>query len=145
MVHSAACSSQMQKIITGSSAGIMEFNKLKTNRLGTVLYLGYLAFEFPQNFCLQRFPVGKQLSFNIFIWGIALCCRAVCKDFYGLLIIRLLPGACEDCITVGFLITSSMFNTRAEQIERVGYWYASSGFSGILSSFIIYDIGAALG
>ena len=24
-------------------------------------YLGYLAFEFPQNLALQRFPVGKWL------------------------------------------------------------------------------------
>ena len=38
-------------------------------RLGTIFYLGYLVFEFPQNLCLQRFPVGKwmrcvhQLSF----------------------------------------------------------------------------------
>ena len=28
-------------------------------RLGTIFYLGYLAFEFPQNLALQRFPVGK--------------------------------------------------------------------------------------
>ena len=28
-------------------------------RLGTVFYLSYLAFEFPQNLALQRFPVGK--------------------------------------------------------------------------------------
>ena len=28
-------------------------------RLGTIFYLGYLAFEIPQNLALQRFPVGK--------------------------------------------------------------------------------------
>jgi len=29
------------------------------SRLGTIFYLSYLVFEFPQNLCLQRFPVGK--------------------------------------------------------------------------------------
>lgn len=28
-------------------------------RLGTIFYLSYLLFEFPQNLCLQRFPVAK--------------------------------------------------------------------------------------
>ena len=32
-------------------------------RLGAIFFLGYLAFEFPQNLALQRFPVGKWLRF----------------------------------------------------------------------------------
>ena len=28
-------------------------------RLGTIFYLSYLVFEYPQNLALQRFPVGK--------------------------------------------------------------------------------------
>jgi hypothetical protein len=28
-------------------------------RLGTIFYISYLAFEFPQNLALQRFPVAK--------------------------------------------------------------------------------------
>ncbi|KAJ7053132.1 hypothetical protein C8F01DRAFT_996946 [Mycena amicta] len=29
------------------------------NWLGTIFYLSYLFFEFPQNLALQRFPVAK--------------------------------------------------------------------------------------
>ena len=33
---------------------------------------------------LQRFPVGKWMSLNIFIWAIALSTHAACTDFGGL-------------------------------------------------------------
>lgn len=61
-------------------------------------------------------------SFNIFVWAIALACHAACKNFAGLLVVRLLLGVCEGSITAGFLIVSSMFYTRTEQTLRVGYW-----------------------
>ena len=49
------------KDIIGSSflAGGSGFSSPRIYRLGTAFYLGYLAFEFPQNLALQRFPVGK--------------------------------------------------------------------------------------
>jgi hypothetical protein len=54
--------------------------------LGTIFYLAYLAFEYPQNLALQRFPVGKWMvcvsqnefpqwltlsiqSLNIMVWA----------------------------------------------------------------------------
>jgi len=61
-------------------------------------------------------------SLNIFIWGVALCCHAACKNFAGLFVVRLILGICEGSITAGFLIVSSMFYTRSEQTARVGYW-----------------------
>ena len=61
-------------------------------------------------------------SLNIAIWGIALCCHAACKNFAGLFVVRLILGMCEGSITAGFLIVTSMFYTRTEQTQRVGYW-----------------------
>ena len=112
-------------------------------RLGTIFYLSYLVFEYPQNLALQRFPVGKwmrfvmhhyikrvssdrNISINILTWGIALCSHAACKNFGGLFAVRLILGMCEGSITAGFLIVSSMFYTRNEQTLRVGYWCESS-------------------
>ena len=72
-------------------------------------------------------------SFNIFLWGIVLCCHAACKNFAGLLVVRLLLGASEGCITAGFLITSSMFYTRAEHLARVGFWCKIFSFPSLQS------------
>lgn len=64
-------------------------------------------------------------SLNIFVWGVALCCHAACRNFAGLFVVRLILGMCEGSITAGFMIVSSMFYTRTEQTLRVGYWCTS--------------------
>ncbi|KAI5900471.1 MFS general substrate transporter [Schizophyllum commune H4-8] len=133
----------MDKTTLGSSAilGIREDAHLSTsqyNWLGTIFYLSYLVFEFPQNLCLQRFPVGKWMSINIFVWAIAICCHAACKNFAGLFVVRILLGMCEGSITAGFMIVTSMFYTREEQTLRVGYWFLMNGTAQIISGFIAF-------
>ncbi|KAJ7611715.1 MFS general substrate transporter [Roridomyces roridus] len=89
--------------------------------LGTIFYLSYLAFEFPQNLCLQRFPVAKWMSVNIFVWAVALACHAACTNFGGLFAVRFVLGMCEGSITAGFLLVTAMFYTRTEQTLRVAF------------------------
>ena len=69
-----------------------------------------------------RFLKRYVSSLNIFIWGIAVCCHAACKNFAGLFAVRFVLGICEGSITAGFMIVSSMFYTRREHTARVGYW-----------------------
>ncbi|OJT11345.1 hypothetical protein TRAPUB_12145 [Trametes pubescens] len=133
----------MDKTTLGSSAilGIRESTHLTTNQynwLGTIFYLSYLVFEYPQNLALQRFPVGKWMSINIFVWGVALCSHAACKSFGGLFAVRLILGMCEGSITAGFMIVSSMFYTRREQTLRVGYWFLMNGTAQIISGFLSF-------
>ncbi|KAF8212762.1 MFS general substrate transporter [Mycena galopus ATCC 62051] len=133
----------MDKTTLGSSAilGILKATNLTTNQynwLGTIFYLSYLAFEFPQNLALQRFPVAKWMSINIFIWSVALCSHAACKSFGGLFAVRLILGMCEGSITAGFMIVSSMFYTRTEQTLRVGYWFLMNGTAQIVTGLISF-------
>ncbi|KAF5343547.1 hypothetical protein D9758_012943 [Tetrapyrgos nigripes] len=135
----------MDKTTLGSSAilGIRQDNHLTTNQynwLGTIFYLSYLVFEYPQNLALQRFPVGKWMSINILVWSIALCCHAACHDFAGLFIVRLILGMCEGSITAGFMIVSSMFYTRTEQTIRVGYWFLMNGTAQVISGFLSFGV-----
>ncbi|PYI07008.1 MFS general substrate transporter [Aspergillus sclerotiicarbonarius CBS 121057] len=37
--------------------------------LGSMFYFGYLAFEYPTTFVMQKIPVSKWLSVNLFLWG----------------------------------------------------------------------------
>ena len=118
------------------------------NWLSTVFYLFFLGFEWPQNLALQYLPVGKWMrcvspppspracpspspsahvrdSFNIFIWSVALLCHAAAKNFGEFFACRAFLGICEGAITPGFMIVTSMFYTRQEQTQRVGYWCTS--------------------
>ncbi|KAK0209122.1 major facilitator superfamily domain-containing protein [Desarmillaria ectypa] len=133
----------MDKATLGNAAvlGLLEdahLNADQYNWLGTIFYLGYLIFEFPQNLCLQRLPVGKWLSFNISVWAIALCTHAACKNFAGLFVVRMILGMSEGCITTGFMIVTSMFYTRTEQTLRVGYWFLMDGTAQVISGFISF-------
>lgn len=133
----------MDKATLGNAAvlGLLEDAHLSAeqyNWLGTIFYLGYLVFEFPQNLCLQRLPVGKWLSFNILVWAIALCMHAACQNFAGLFVVRMILGMSEGCITTGFMIVTSMFYTRSEQTLRVGYWFLMDGSAQVISGFISF-------
>ncbi|KAF7363012.1 MFS general substrate transporter [Mycena venus] len=134
-------SSLLDTIHGAAILGIREATHLTTNQynwLGTIFYLSYLAFEFPQNLALQRFPVAKWMSINIFIWAVALCSHAACTSFGGLFAVRLILGMCEGSITAGFMIVSSMFYTRTEQTLRVGYWFLMNGTAQIITGFISF-------
>lgn len=65
-------------------------------------------------------------SANIFVWAVALLCHAAAKNFGGLFACRVFLGICEGAITPGFMLVTSMFYTRQEQSQRVGYWCTSS-------------------
>ncbi|KAI0059519.1 MFS general substrate transporter [Artomyces pyxidatus] len=109
-----------------------------SGRLGMVFFLSYLLLQYPQNLALQRFPVGKWMSLNIFVWSVALCCHAACTNFAGLFVCRLILGMCEGAITTGFMIVCSMFYTRNEQIVRVGYWLADDSTAIIVTALLSF-------
>ncbi|KAJ3755154.1 major facilitator superfamily domain-containing protein, partial [Lentinula raphanica] len=115
--------------------------------LGSVFYLSYLAFEYPQNLALQRFPVGKWMRrvINIFIWAIVLLhvsslLHAACHSFGALFAVRLILGICEGAITPGFMIVTSMFYTREEQNKRVGYWFLMNVFAFVVLGFVSFGL-----
>ncbi|KAF8969716.1 major facilitator superfamily domain-containing protein [Flammula alnicola] len=110
------------------------------NWLGTIFYLSYLVFQYPQNLALQKFPVGKWMSINIFVWAVALLAHAACKSFGALFAVRFILGMCEGAITPGFMIVTSMFYTRAEQNKRVGYWFLMNGFAIIFLGFVSFGV-----
>ncbi|EGF98722.1 uncharacterized protein MELLADRAFT_45958 [Melampsora larici-populina 98AG31] len=110
------------------------------NWLGTIFFVSYLLFEYPQNLALQRFPVGKWISLNAFAWAIFVALQASCKNFIQLFFCRFFLGACEGCATAGFMITTSMFYTHQEQGLRTGFWFLMSGLSVAAGSFISYGV-----
>ncbi|KAK0207044.1 major facilitator superfamily domain-containing protein [Desarmillaria ectypa] len=112
---------------------------VKASGLVPIFYLGYLVFEFPQNLCLQRLPVGKWLSELVVREDIhSLIMYATCRNFAGLFVVRLILGICEGSITVGFMIVTPMFYTRTGQTLRVGYWFLMNVSAQIISGSISF-------
>jgi hypothetical protein len=76
--------------------------------LSSMFYFGFLFWALPTNLLLQRFPVGKYLGLNIFLWGVFLMCQAACRNFAQLAVLRALSGAAEACSDPGFILITSM-------------------------------------
>ncbi|KAL0257033.1 hypothetical protein SLS55_007843 [Diplodia seriata] len=115
------------------------------NWLSSIFYFGFLAWAFPTNFMLQRFPVGKYLGFNIFLWGVLLMAQAGASNFGTLAALRALSGAAEACADPAFMLITSMWYTRRQQPVRIGLWYTANGFGIALGGLLGYGIGQIKG
>ncbi|KAF8609182.1 MFS general substrate transporter [Ceratobasidium sp. AG-I] len=139
---------QLDKGTLGASAvlGIITDTKLTANQfntLGSAFYIGYIVFEYAHSWALQRFPVAKYLACNLFLWAVFIGLHAVCKDFAGLFVLRFLLGATEGCITSGVMLITSMFYTRTEIGERIGWTFQCNGLAVILGGFFSFGVGHA--
>ena len=95
--------------------------------VSAIFYLGYLFWEYPTSFMLQKLPIAKFMSGTVIIWGIVLMCHAAAHDFAGLAAARTFLGAFEASINPGTMLLFSMWYTRSEQPLRMGIWVGSAG------------------
>ena len=86
---------------------------------GSIFYFGYLFFQFPSGYALQRLPIGRFLSIATIAWGIILITTPACTSFAGMATNRFLLGALEATVNPGFVLIMSMWYTSAEQPLRL--------------------------
>ncbi|KAJ3522928.1 hypothetical protein NM208_g12657 [Fusarium decemcellulare] len=102
---------------------------------GSIFYLGFLIFEYPQAILIQRLPVAKLLAACILSWAVMLFCSAATHNFAGLAAVRFIFGCAEAGAFPTASILTVMWYSNREQPVRVAIWYnqLSSIFSGIVS------------
>ncbi|KAG2417581.1 hypothetical protein HFD88_008800 [Aspergillus terreus] len=113
--------------------------------LSSIFYFGFLVWALPTNLLMQRFPVGKYLGANIFIWGFFLMLQAAAKNFVQLAVLRVISGAAEACADPAFMLITSMWYTRRQQPIRIGLWYTANGLGIALGGLLGYAIGQIKG
>jgi MFS family permease len=106
--------------------------------LGTILYMGVLVGEYPTNFLLQKLPVAKYLSINIFCWGVVIACSVAANNFKALMVVRFLLGIFEACVQPAFIILTGMWYTKREQIVLTSLWYCMSGVQLMIGGIIAW-------
>ncbi|KUL87704.1 hypothetical protein ZTR_05849 [Talaromyces verruculosus] len=135
----------VDKQTLGSSAilGILKDAHLNSNQynwLSSIFYFGYLLAEWPQNWALQRFPVGKWLAGNLVVWGGITLLHIPCNSFASLFVVRFLLGLSEACIVPAFLLTMSMFFTYQEQAVLMPIMWSIGNASPITSGLLSYGV-----
>lgn len=109
--------------------------------LGSCYFLGYLVFEFPGAYLLQRLPLSRTMGCTILAWGALLMCMSAPRSFAGMAALRTLLGASEALVTPGFVLLVSRFYSRAEQPLRVGLWYSCNGLGSFAGALVSYGMG----
>ncbi|KAL3477279.1 major facilitator superfamily domain-containing protein [Aspergillus californicus] len=107
----------------------------------SMFYFGYLAAQYPANYILQRYKTARVISISTIAWGVLMLGHLGLKSFPGLMVIRCLLGISESVITPGFVLYTSMFYTRREQVMRTMLWACMQGIFSILASLLSYGLG----
>ncbi|PVF93085.1 MFS general substrate transporter [Serendipita vermifera] len=110
------------------------------NNLSTFFYVGYLISQIPHSYAFQKLPVAKYLASQTFIWAVLVGATAACKSYKALVPIRLLLGISEGCVTPGIMLINSMFYTRTEMGEHLGWTFQCNGVAQIISAFIAFGV-----
>ncbi|KAI8337143.1 major facilitator superfamily domain-containing protein [Chlamydoabsidia padenii] len=108
------------------------------NFLGSLFYLGYLLFQIPNTYLIQRLPIAKYLGILLVIWGVVLTCMSQGRDFSTLGGLRFLLGFLEagsyPCV---LLLVATLFR-RSEHSTMVGFLWIANGFASTFGGLIGY-------
>ena len=110
--------------------------------LTTIFYITYLCGEFPSNFLLQRWSIGKSLSLYMMGWGICIISISAAQDWSQLMALRALQGFFECTISPGFLMVIATWYRREEHPNRALWWQSANAGFGIIASLINFGIGS---
>lgn len=126
-----------------SIMGIIDDLEMTGNKyqwVGSAFYIGYLAFEFPAAYALQRLPIAKVTSVFILIWGFILAVTGAAKSYAGFMALRTLLGCFESAITPAFMLITAQWYKREEHFFRIALWVAFNGVGGMIGTGIAYGL-----
>lgn len=104
----------------------------------TVFYILYVLLDIPSNWLLKIVGGGRYLPILAMCWGLVGTCIGAVDSFAGLVVARMLLGACEGGMFGGIILYLSMFYKRHNLMFRLGIFYCaaplSGAFGGLLAS-----------
>ncbi|CDH48817.1 mfs allantoate transporter [Lichtheimia corymbifera JMRC:FSU:9682] len=109
--------------------------------LGSLFYLGYLVFQFPNQFLLQRVRISWYIGVLVMLWGMVLAVSFKAKSFADLAGLRFLLGFFEAAMYPCCIMLISSMYRRREQAGRLGVIYITNGIALAVGGFIGYGVG----
>ncbi|OAD08409.1 hypothetical protein MUCCIDRAFT_32172, partial [Mucor lusitanicus CBS 277.49] len=117
--------------------GILEethMNKTQYSWLGALFFLGYFAFQLPNNYLLQRIPIGRYLGILLILWGIITALTALAQDFTQLAVCRTLLGLFEGGTYPAILLIFNTMYRRCEQSAALGFVFLSNAVGSVVGT-----------
>ncbi|KAI9276857.1 major facilitator superfamily domain-containing protein [Phascolomyces articulosus] len=104
--------------------------------LGSIYYMGYLVFQFPNQYLLQKCPLSKYLGTAIILWGITVGCTALATNFVQLAALRFLLGFFESVTYPALFLLIGVIYRRTEQVMFFGMISISNALGGAFAGLI---------
>ncbi|KAM3165204.1 Allantoate permease [Lachancea thermotolerans] len=108
--------------------------------VGTSFYLGFLVFEAPCSWTLQRLPLSKITSAYIIAWGLLLCLTSLVKSYPTFILTRTLLGVLESSITPAMVLFMSQWYKKDEQFFRTSILIACNAVGGLVGASVSYSL-----
>ncbi|KAJ7364237.1 major facilitator superfamily domain-containing protein, partial [Mycena albidolilacea] len=131
---------------TQATFGIIADTHMKGNDyawLSTIFFIFYLLGEYPGNWIMQKFSVGKTLALAMFCWGTIVFCTAAAQNWRDLMVMRALQGVAESTAGPALLLITGMSYRTEEHSLRVLIWGKAGYGLSIIVNLINYGIGRA--
>ncbi|TDZ15293.1 Major facilitator-type transporter hxnP [Colletotrichum orbiculare MAFF 240422] len=113
------------------------------NEYSLLILLFYIPFgtlDLPLNLLTKKFSARWVLPALMVIWGGIATIQIACKNFAGLLALRLLLGACEAGFFAGVVFYFTLFYRRSELGFRVAIFFGSALLAAAFSGLISYGV-----
>ncbi|KAI8059810.1 major facilitator superfamily domain-containing protein [Thamnidium elegans] len=108
--------------------------------LGSIFYLGFLFCQVPNNYLIQKFPVGRYLGVMLVIWGIIMGATAACNTYPQLMALRFLLGLFEGVTYPCVYIVMNTLYRRSEQSACWGFLGVGTGMGTVFGVVIAYGL-----
>ncbi|CAO3621600.1 unnamed protein product [Cunninghamella blakesleeana] len=112
--------------------------------LGSIFFVGYIVYQIPNSYLIQRLPIGKYLGSFVICWGIVTLGSSFVNNYTQLLACRILLGFFEAATYPCLFISLNSLYRRQEQSACLGFVYMSNGSGTIIGVLITYGIARTL-
>ncbi|CAO3629098.1 unnamed protein product [Cunninghamella blakesleeana] len=122
-----------------SGSGLLEETKMtpeQYNWVASIVYLGYLVYQIPNNILIQILPHAKYLGVLMVLWGIVVTLTSLCNNFQQMMVVRFLLGLFESgCLPIVYIVLNTLFR-RSEHSIVYGFTIISTGTGTVIGTVI---------
>ncbi|KAK7443721.1 hypothetical protein Landi51_09069 [Colletotrichum acutatum] len=123
--------------------GIEKDLNFKGNEYSLLILLFYIPFgtlDLPLNLLTKKFSARWVLPTLMVVWGGIATVQIASKNFAGILVLRLILGACEAGFFAGVVFYFTLFYKRSELGFRVAIFFGSALLAAAFSGLISYGV-----
>ncbi|EIW65836.1 high-affinity nicotinic acid transporter [Tremella mesenterica] len=106
----------------------------------SVFYVPFTTLVVPGVLLTRRIGPRFTIPGYMFGWGAMAMINAGCKNFAGVLVVRLILGAFEAGFAASLIYYLTTFYTRGELGKRIAAFYSCNALSGAFSGLIAYGV-----